>query len=268
MMVVDALVPNRCQCINHHADLRVTTVYYAHISNLNIMLQTLTHLPIFADDVFRCIFMIYQVSHFVYDACIPGIVCIWFTHFNVSVLVWYWLFNPYPLGLLHCSWWMIWSLHWSNLEDIGKINCMNLTPTDILIIIEHSTVKPCAYSMFFFFFAYSVVHTVWTVGWFQWLTHWPLGNLKCDSKNVIFNLVLLIGIFRSSHGNALQWMPQGLTDDMSTLVQVMACCRQATSHYLSQCWLSSSSPYGVARPQWVNLQLVEYIILAREDLYI
>ena len=27
-----------------------------------------------------------------------------------------------------------------------------------------------------------------------------------------------------------------LTDDKSTLVQVMAWCRQATSHYLSQCW--------------------------------
>ena len=75
---------------------------------------------------------------------------------------------------------------------------------------------------------------------------------ECDSKNVIFNLVLPIGIFRSSHVNALRGMPQDLTDDKSTLVQVMAWCRQATSHYLSQCWLSSLSPYGVARPQWVK----------------
>ena len=37
-----------------------------------------------------------------------------------------------------------------------------------------------------------------------------------------------------------------------TLVQVMAWCRQATSHYLSQCWPRSLSPYGVTRPQWVN----------------
>ena len=48
-----------------------------------------------------------------------------------------------------------------------------------------------------------------------------------------------------------------LTDDMSTLVQVMAWCRQswccqATSHYLSQCWPRSMSPYGVTRPQWLN----------------
>ena len=47
-------------------------------------------------------------------------------------------------------------------------------------------------------------------------------------------------------------MPQDLTDDKSTLVQVMAWCRQATSQYLGQCWLSFLSPYGVARPQWVN----------------
>ena len=78
------------------------------------------------------------------------------------------------------------------------------------------------------------------------------GRSECDSKNVIFSLVLLIGVFRSSHDNAFWWMPQDLADDKSTLVQVMAWCRQATSHDLSQCWLSSLSPYGVARPQWVK----------------
>ena len=77
------------------------------------------------------------------------------------------------------------------------------------------------------------------------LAPWRSG---CDSKNGIFNLVSLIGIFRS-YDNALRWMPQDLNDDKSTLVQVMAWCHQATSHYLSQCWLSSLSPYGVTRPQ-------------------
>ena len=81
------------------------------------------------------------------------------------------------------------------------------------------------------------------------------GRSECDSKNVIFNPVSLIGIFRSSHDNAFRWMPQDLTDDKSTLVQVMAWCRQATSHYLSQCSLSSLSAYCVARPQWVKWAL-------------
>ena len=47
-------------------------------------------------------------------------------------------------------------------------------------------------------------------------------------------------------------MSLDLTDDKSTLVQVMAWCRQATSHYLSQCWPRSLSPYGVTRPQWIK----------------
>ena len=57
-----------------------------------------------------------------------------------------------------------------------------------------------------------------------------------------------------SYEIALRWMPLDLTDDKSTLVQVMAWCHEATSHYLSQCWLSSLSSYGVARPQWVKTQ--------------
>ena len=47
-------------------------------------------------------------------------------------------------------------------------------------------------------------------------------------------------------------MPQYLTDHESTLVQVMVWCRQATKHYLSQCWSRSLSPYDITRPQWVN----------------
>ena len=49
---------------------------------------------------------------------------------------------------------------------------------------------------------------------------------------------------------ALRWMPLDLADDKSTLVQVMAWCRQATSHYLSQCWPRFMSPNGATRPQW------------------
>ena len=81
------------------------------------------------------------------------------------------------------------------------------------------------------------------------------GRSESDSKNMIFNLVLLIGIFRCSQDNTLWWMPQDLTDDKSTLVQVTAWCRQATSHYLNQGWLRSLSQYGATRPQWVKKKL-------------
>ena len=71
-----------------------------------------------------------------------------------------------------------------------------------------------------------------------------------DFKNAIFSLVLLIGIFRSSHDNALRWMPHDLTNHKSTLVQVMAWCCQATSHYLSQGWLISMVSPGQKELIW------------------
>ena len=86
----------------------------------------------------------------------------------------------------------------------------------------------------------------------KWVNSLGPGRPRFHFKTAIFNLVLLIGIFTSSNDNALRWMPRDLTDDKSTLVQVMAWCRQATSHYLRQCWPSSMLPYGITRPQWVN----------------
>ena len=41
--------------------------------------------------------------------------------------------------------------------------------------------------------------------------------------------------------------------DKSTLAQVMAWCCQAASHYLTQSWPRSMSPYGITSLQWVNL---------------
>ena len=76
-------------------------------------------------------------------------------------------------------------------------------------------------------------------------------------QNAIFNFVLILSILRSSNENAFRWMPSDLTDDKPTLVQVMAWCRQATSHYLSQYWARFMSLYGIIRPQWVN-HLVSY----------
>ena len=51
---------------------------------------------------------------------------------------------------------------------------------------------------------------------------------------------------------ALIWMSFDFTDDQSTLVQVMAWCHQAPSHYLGQCWPRSLMPYGVTRPQFAK----------------
>ena len=50
-------------------------------------------------------------------------------------------------------------------------------------------------------------------------------------------------------------MSVDFTDDQSTLIQVMT-CRQATINYLRQCWPRTMSPYGVTRPQWVNMEMI------------
>ena len=50
-----------------------------------------------------------------------------------------------------------------------------------------------------------------------------------------------------------RWLQQNLSNVKSTLVQVMAWCRQATSHYLNQCWPRFLTSYGITRPQWVNI---------------
>ena len=60
-----------------------------------------------------------------------------------------------------------------------------------------------------------------------------------------------------SSENAFRRTSLDLSDDKSTLVQMKALCRQATSHYLSQCWPKSVSPYGVTRPQWVKYKLYQ-----------
>ena len=78
------------------------------------------------------------------------------------------------------------------------------------------------------------------------------GKFECNSRYVIFKQISVIDGWGISSEIALIWMSLDCTDDQSTLVQVMAWCRQATSHYLSQCWLWSLSPYGLTRPQWVK----------------
>ena len=75
------------------------------------------------------------------------------------------------------------------------------------------------------------------------------GKFEWNFRHVIFKQILVIDDLGISCEIALTWKPQDLTDDKSTLVQVMAWCHQATSHYLSQCW--PRSPYGITKPHWV-----------------
>ena len=51
---------------------------------------------------------------------------------------------------------------------------------------------------------------------------------------------------------SLKFIPEGPIDNKSVLVQVMAWCRQATSHYLNQCWPSFLTHICGTRGRWVN----------------
>ena len=53
--------------------------------------------------------------------------------------------------------------------------------------------------------------------------------------------------------DGVPWFWKRLYFDKSTLVHVMARCREAPRHYLSQCWPWSMWPYGVSRPQCVYI---------------
>ena len=89
--------------------------------------------------------------------------------------------------------------------------------------------------------------------WSSWslspFTHWPLGYVVAI---LIVILVLEINNLGNSCEIALGWILQN-SCDQSIWVQLMAWCRRATSHYLSQCWPRSMSPHDVTRPQWIEV---------------
>ena len=80
------------------------------------------------------------------------------------------------------------------------------------------------------------------------------GKFEWHFIYVIFKRILVIAGWGISCEISLIWMSLDFTDNQSTVVQVMAWCRQTTGHYLSQCWPRSLSPYGVTRPQLIEAE--------------
>ena len=78
------------------------------------------------------------------------------------------------------------------------------------------------------------------------------GKFEWNFRYLIFKRIVVIDRWGISCEIAPIWMSLNFTDDQSALVQVMAWCCQATSHYLSPCWPRSLSPYGVTKPECVN----------------
>ena len=82
----------------------------------------------------------------------------------------------------------------------------------------------------------------------EWISNTPLGSF-------LFKLTLPWNDCRM-----VSLMVSLLVLGKSILIQVMAWCRQATSHYLKKCWSRSSAPYVVTGPPWFNI-----IILRKHD---
>ena len=78
-----------------------------------------------------------------------------------------------------------------------------------------------------------------------------LASGKCGCNYAFFKHTAANYTVSISYETASRWMPQDNIDDESALVQVMACCLMATSHYLNQCWPSSLRHICKATPPWV-----------------
>ena len=81
---------------------------------------------------------------------------------------------------------------------------------------------------------------------------WAPGIFSSNPRSIVFKLIILNSSLGSCCEIILRGMPQDLTNGKSTLVQIMAWCHQAPSHYLSQCWSRSMSSYGITWSQSVN----------------
>ena len=73
------------------------------------------------------------------------------------------------------------------------------------------------------------------------------GIFEDNFRWAIVELISVIDNWGISCETALCWFSMDLTDDKSALVQVLAWCHQASSHYLRQCLPRSTSPNGATR---------------------
>ena len=87
------------------------------------------------------------------------------------------------------------------------------------------------------------------LGWHRINSPSP-GRSEWNLSSVIFKLIWVIDGWGISCEIAITWMSLHLTDDKSTLVQVMAWCCRASSHYLTKCWPRSMESLGHNELRW------------------
>ena len=115
-------------------------------------------------------------------------------------------------------------MHLSERTETSRSNC------------KESAIVPILLDTFVFQYIYSLA------------PEWCGSNFK----SIILEFILQNSSWGISCEFALRWMQQKSFDDESTLVLVMACCRQAGNR-LSQYWLWLMLPCGVTRPSCVKM---------------
>ena len=89
------------------------------------------------------------------------------------------------------------------------------------------------------------------------LSHWPTENVVVVLKGVFSKHMLIIDQveeFFSWNRSHQLWMTHSThLIETWTLFRAMDWCRQATNHYLRQCWPSFMSPHGASKPQIVDV---------------
>ena len=143
------------------------------------------------------------------------------------------------------------------------------TPADPILGTHN---EACGYACLHGIACYTTISIIWhtkkfnlvkwgvelKMNWLNWSIPTSSGfQFQFNSNSKSFNSIpiqfMLNWIELNINSNSIHELIRALlTDDKSTLFQAMAWCRQATSHYLNQCWPRSMSPYGVTRPQWVK----------------
>ena len=132
----------------------------------------------------------------------------------------------------------------------------------LFVILYHPKNKP---DLLYFFDQYQQLRSAWLshISIYQHITSLTLGRCDSDLKNMIFKLckcMLQIMFISTSCEIALR------QHEKSTLVQVMAWCHQATSHYLGQCGTRFCNGV-ITSPHWVSV-IAYYELLFRHDFII
>ena len=88
------------------------------------------------------------------------------------------------------------------------------------------------------------------------------GRCGCNLKWFIFKLISMINILTIPCNISFRWISQEHSGYLSTLVRVIAWCRQAPSHYQSHCRPCFMSPCGDNMPKWVKNAIDSSLCLA------